>query len=68
MFYESKTQLIQFTDQQKGAINVTFTIYRPDMSRIKISTGKLELNFPRIRSNINNVCVSRPFQSLMHNL
>ena len=58
MFYDSKTQLIQFTDQQKGAINVTFTIYRPDMSRIKTSTGKLELNFPKISSNINNVCVS----------
>ena len=57
MFYDSKTQLIQFTDQQKWTINVTCTIYRSDMSKIKESTGKLELNFPKIRSNINNVCV-----------
>ena len=57
MFYDSKTQLIQFADQQKGTKNVTCTIYGPDMSKIKESAGKLELKFPKIRSNINNVCV-----------
>ena len=58
MFCDSKTQLIQFTDQQKGTKNVTYTICRVDKSKVKKSTGQLELNFPKIHSNINNVCVS----------
>ena len=58
MFYDSKTQLIQFTDQQKGTKNVTYTIFRPDKNKVEKSTGKLELNFPKIYSNINNVCLS----------
>ena len=41
MFYDSKTQLIQFTDQQKGTKNVTRTICRPDKNKVKKSTGKL---------------------------
>ena len=44
MFYDSKTQLIQFTDQQKGTENVTCTICRPDKNKVKKSTGKLGLN------------------------
>ena len=35
MFYDSKTQLIQFTDQQKGTKNVTFTTCRPEKNKIK---------------------------------
>ena len=30
MFYDSKTQLIQFTDQQKGNKKVTWEICRPN--------------------------------------
>ena len=41
MFYDSKTQLIQFTGQQKGTINVTCTICRSDKDKVKKSTGKL---------------------------
>ena len=67
MFYDSKTQLIQFTDQQKGTKNVTCTICRPDKNKVKKSTAKLELNYPNINSNIN-VCVSWHFQNVMHNL
>ena len=44
MFYDSKTHLIQFTDQQKGTKNVTCTICRPDKNKFKKSTGKLGLN------------------------
>ena len=58
MFYNSKTEHIKFTDQQKGTKNVTFTICRPDKNKVKKSTGKLELNFPKIQSNINNDCLS----------
>ena len=68
MFYDSKTQLIQFTDQQKGTENVTCTICRPDKNKVKKGSGKLELNFPKIHPNINNVCVSWHFQNVMHNL
>ena len=57
MFYDSKTQLIQFTDQQKVTKNVTCTICRPDKIKVKKTAGKLELNFPKIHSNIN-VCVT----------
>ena len=53
MFYDSKIQLTQFTDQQKGTKNVTYTIFRPDKNKVKKSTGKFELNFPKIHSNIN---------------
>ena len=35
MFYDSKTQLIQFTDQQIGTKNVTCTICRPDKKKLK---------------------------------
>ena len=58
MFYYSKTQLIQFTDQQKGTKNVTCTICRPDKNKVKKSTGNLQLSFPKIHCHINNVCVS----------
>ena len=58
MFCDSKTQLIQFPDQRKGTKDVTCTICGPDKSKVKKSTGKLELNVPKIHSNINNVCVS----------
>ena len=59
MFCDSKTQLIQYTDQQKETNkNTTCTICRPDKNQVKNSIGKLELNFPKIHSNINNVCVS----------
>ena len=34
MLYDSKTQLIQFTDQQKGTKNVTCTICRPDKNKV----------------------------------
>ena len=68
MFYDSKTQLIQFTDQQKETENVTCAICRPDKNKVKKGSGKLELNFPKIHSNINNVCVSWHFQNVMHNL
>ena len=44
MFYDSKTQLIQFTDQQRGTKNVTSIICRPDKNKVKESTGKLGLN------------------------
>ena len=33
MFYDSKTHLIQFTDQQKGTKNVTCTICRLDKNK-----------------------------------
>ena len=68
MFYDSKTHLIQFTDQQKGTKNVTCTICRPDKNKVKKSTGNLQLSFPKIHCHINNVCVSWHFQNLMHNL
>ena len=68
MFYNSKTQLIQFTDQQKGTKNVTCTICRPDKNKVKKSTGKLELKFPKIHANIKNVCLSWHVQNVMHNL
>ena len=42
MFYDSKTQLIQFTDQQKGTKNVTCRICRPDKNKVKKGTGQLE--------------------------
>ena len=35
MFYYSKVQLIQFSDQQKGTKNVTCIIRRPDKNNIK---------------------------------
>ena len=68
MFSDSKTQLIQFTDQQKETENVTCAICRPDKNKVKKGSGKLELNFPKIHSNINNVCVSWHFQNVIHNL
>ena len=68
MFFNSKNHFIQFTDQQKGTKNVTCTICRSDKNKVKKSAGKLELNFPRMHSNINNVCVSWLFQNVMHNL
>ena len=34
MFCNSKTKLIQFTDQQKGTKNVTFTMW-PDKKKLK---------------------------------
>ena len=58
MFYDLKTQLIQFTDQQKGTKNMTCTMCRADKNKVKKSTAKLELNVPKIYSNINNVCLS----------
>ena len=58
VFHDSKTQLIKFSDLLKGTKNATATSYRPDKSKIKKSTGKLELQFPKINYNINNVCVS----------
>ena len=68
MFFDSKTQLTQFTDQQKGTENITCTNCRPNKNKVKKSTGKLELNFPKIDSNISNVWVSWHFQKVMHNL
>ena len=47
MFYDSKTQLIQFTDQQKVTKSVTWAICRPDKNKVKKTAGKLELNFPK---------------------
>ena len=35
-FPKSKTQLIQFTDQQKVTKKVTWTIYRPDEKAKKV--------------------------------
>ena len=58
MFYDSKTQLIQFRDQQNGTKNVTYTICRPDKNKVNKSSRNLELNFPKINSNINSNCVS----------
>ena len=51
MFFDSNAKLAQFTDHQKGTKNVTCTICRPD-NKVKKSTGKLELNFSKIHSNI----------------
>ena len=56
MFYDSKTQLIPFTDQQKGIKKLTCTICKPD--KISLKTRNLELNLPQIHSNINNFYVS----------
>ena len=67
MLYDSKTELIQFTDQQKGTKNLTCIICQPDKNKVKRSAGKLELNFPKIHSNINNVCVSGHLQNVTHN-
>ena len=58
MFFDSQNHFIQFTDQQKGTKNVTCTICRPDKNKVKKNNGKLQLNFPKIHSNINNVCIS----------
>ena len=66
MFYDSKTQLIPFTDQQKGIKKLTCTICKPD--KISLKTRNLELNLPQIHSNINNFYVSWHFQDVMHNL
>ena len=68
MFHDSKAQLRQCADQQKGTKNVTCTIFRPDKKKVRKSAGKLELNFSKIHSNINNVCVPRHFQNVMLNL
>ena len=68
MFYDSKTHLKQFTDQQKWTENVTCSICRPDKNKVKKRTGKLELNFPKTHSNIDNVCVSWHFENVMDNL
>ena len=46
MFYGLKTQLIQFTDQQKGTKKAACTICRPDKNKGEKSTGKLELSVP----------------------
>ena len=35
MFCDLKTQLIQFTDQQKGTKNVTCTMCRADKNKVK---------------------------------
>ena len=35
MFYDSKTQPIQFTDQQKGTKKLTCTICRPNKNKVK---------------------------------
>ena len=35
MFCDSKTQLIQFTDQKKGTKKVTSAIFRPDKKKLK---------------------------------
>ena len=43
MLYDSKTQLIQFTD--KVAEKVHWAIYRPD-KKSEESIGVLEMNFP----------------------
>ena len=45
MFYDSKTQLILFIDQQKGTQKVTWAIFRSDEKKVKISIEKLVLNF-----------------------
>ena len=42
MFYDSKIQPIQFTDQQKGTKKLTCTICRPDKNKVK---KNLEFNF-----------------------
>ena len=68
MFYDSKTQLIKFSDRQKGTKNVACTICRPDKNKVNKSARKLELNFPKIHFNINNNCVSYHFQNVMQNL
>ena len=44
MFYDSKTQLIQFTDQQKGTKNVTCTNCRPNKNKVKTFRIKLSEN------------------------
>ena len=38
MLYDSKTQLIKFTEQQEGTKNGTCTICRPDKNNFKKST------------------------------
>ena len=45
MFYDSKTQLIIFTEEQKGAKKVTEAIDRLDEKKLK-NIGELVLNFP----------------------
>ena len=35
MFCDSKTQLIQFTDQKKGTKKVNSAIFRPDKKKLK---------------------------------
>ena len=35
MLHDSKTQVMQFTDQQKVAKNVTRALYRPDEKKLK---------------------------------
>ena len=57
MFYDSKTHLIQFTDQQKGTKNVTCTIYRLDKNKVKKSTGMLELNFSKTLQYKQFLCI-----------
>ena len=45
MFYDSKTQLIQLTDQQKGT-KKWLQQFADQMKKTKKSNGKLDLNFP----------------------
>ena len=47
---------------------MTCSICRPDKNKVKKRTGKLELNFPKTHSNIDNVCVSWHFENVMDNL
>ena len=58
MFYDSKTQLIQFTDQLKGIKCDLHNLQTRGKKVKKKNTANLELNFPKIHSNIHNVCVS----------
>ena len=57
MFSDPNTQLIQFTDQQKGTKNVTCTIYRLDKNKVKKSTGMLELNFSKTLQYKQFLCI-----------
>ena len=57
MFSDPNTQLIQFTDQQKGTKNVTCTIYRLDKNKVKKSTGMLELNFSKTLQYKQCLCI-----------
>ena len=55
LFYDSKTQLMQFTDPQEGTKMVTRAIYRPDEKKIKKVLKSCNWNFHNDITNSSQI-------------